>query len=56
MMMVLKKLSCDPSCGFEIQSHDAAEIKKFAAEHAKKSHKMTVTGKQLEGMIMTVKK
>jgi predicted small metal-binding protein len=47
----LKKIECDPKCGFLIQSHDEKEIVLIAAEHAKKSHKMDITEKELRGMM-----
>jgi predicted small metal-binding protein len=47
----LKKLECDPKCGFAIQSHDEKEIIDIAVKHAKKAHKMDVTEKEARGMM-----
>lgn len=34
----LKKLECDPKCGFMIQSHDEKEIIDVSLKHAKEKH------------------
>jgi len=34
----LKKIECDPKCGFVVQSHDEKEIIEIAMQHAKKFH------------------
>jgi len=47
----LKKVECDPKCGFMIQSHDEKEIVAIATAHAKKSHKMTITAKDVKAMM-----
>lgn len=47
----LKKLECDPKCGFSIQSHDEKEIVDIAIKHAKIAHKMDVTEKEARGMM-----
>jgi len=51
MAEILKKLECDPKCGFMIQSHDEKEIIDIAIQHAKKSHNMQVTEKEAKAMI-----
>jgi predicted small metal-binding protein len=51
MAEMLKKLECDPKCGFVIQSHDEKEIIEVAMQHAKKSHNMQVTEKEAKAMI-----
>lgn len=41
----LKRLTCDPACGFEVQSHNEQEILDFAMTHVRKIHpqmKMTI--------------
>ncbi len=47
----LKKLECDPKCGFAIQSHDEKEVIDIAIKHAKKAHSMDVSEKEAKGMI-----
>ena len=47
----LKKLECDPKCGFLIQSHDEKEIVEIAIQHAKKSHSMAITEKDARAML-----
>ena len=51
MAKMLKKLECDPKCGFKIQSHDENEIVEIAMQHAKKSHNMVVTEKEVKAMM-----
>ena len=51
MAEMLKKLECDPKCGFMIQSHDEKEIIDAAMQHAKKSHNMAVTEKEVKAMM-----
>ncbi|HUJ19587.1 MAG TPA: DUF1059 domain-containing protein [Nitrospirota bacterium] len=47
----LKKVECDPKCGFMIQSHDEKEIVQIATQHAKKSHNMTISEKDVKEMM-----
>jgi predicted small metal-binding protein len=47
----LKKIECDPKCGFLVQSHDEKEIVEIALQHAKKAHKMNITEKDVKGMM-----
>lgn len=52
MKTALKKLECDPVCGFMIKSHDEKEVIKVALEHAKKFHKGTkITEEDIKAMI-----
>lgn len=51
MAETLKKIECDSTCGFMVRSHDEKEIVEIAMEHAKKSHNMTVTEKDVKAMI-----
>lgn len=47
----LKQLECPPECGFMVRSQDEKEIIEMAKQHARKSHKMTITDKELKEMI-----
>lgn len=47
----LKKIECEPKCGFMIRSHDEKEIVEIATQHAKKAHKMNITEKEVKGMM-----
>ncbi len=51
METALKKVECDPKCGFMIKSHDEKEIIKIALEHAKKFHEMDITEKDIKNMM-----
>lgn len=50
---VLKSASCDPSCGFMVRSHDEKELTEIMMNHAKKSHNMNLTEKDVKGMMKT---
>jgi len=54
MAVKLKKLECDPKCGFLIQSHDEKEIEEIAIKHAKIAHSMVVTRKDVRAMMKEV--
>jgi predicted small metal-binding protein len=43
----LKKIECDPTCGFMVRSHDEKELIDLVSRHAKNSHNMTVSEKDL---------
>ncbi|MEJ2683520.1 MAG: DUF1059 domain-containing protein [Candidatus Sulfobium sp.] len=43
----LKKVECDPKCGFMIRSHDEKEVISAAIQHARKSHNETLTEKEV---------
>ncbi len=47
----LKKVECDPKCGFIIQSHDEKEVVEIATQHAKKLHNKNITEKDVKGMM-----
>jgi len=47
----LKKVECDPKCGFLIQSHEEKEIVEIAMQHAKKAHSMVITEKDVRAML-----
>jgi predicted small metal-binding protein len=51
MAEALKKLECDPKCGFSVQSHNEAEVIRIALEHAKTFHNMTMTEKEAREML-----
>ena len=50
----LKRIECDPKCGFVVQSHDEKEVMDIAKKHAKEKHDMNPTEQQLKGMLKTV--
>ena len=50
----LKKIECDPKCGFSIQSHDETEVIEIAKKHAMEKHNMNATVEQLRGMMKSV--
>jgi len=47
----LKKIECDPMCGFMVRSHDEKELVEIAKEHVKKIHKMKASDKELKERI-----
>jgi predicted small metal-binding protein len=47
----LKKIECDPKCGFTVQSHDEKEVIEIAKKHAKEKHGMNATDQQLKDMM-----
>jgi len=53
-MEELKAISCDPLCGFKVQSHNEKEIIEFAKEHLKKTHKMKLSDKEAREKLETV--
>lgn len=50
----LKSVSCDPQCGFMVQSHDENELTDIVIAHAKKVHNMDVTAADVRAKIKTV--
>ncbi len=54
MAAVLKKVSCDPMCGFMIQSHDETEILETVKRHVKNAHKMETTDEEVRGKMEDV--
>jgi predicted small metal-binding protein len=50
----LSKISCDPACGFEVQSHDEKEVIDFAIIHAKDKHGDTITEEDAKAMVVPV--
>ena len=50
----MKSISCDPSCGYMVRSHDEKEVMSAAMAHVKKHHAgMKVSDKDLKGMMKT---
>ena len=47
----LKKIECEPKCGFMIRSHDEKELVEIATQHAIKAHGMKVTEKDAKAMM-----
>jgi predicted small metal-binding protein len=54
MAGTLKKVECDPKCGFLVRSHDEKEVVDLAIRHAKKSHNMTLSEKDVKKMMSNV--
>jgi len=50
----IKKIACDPQCGFAVQSHDEPEVIRVASEHVEKVHGKKVPEKELWEMMTTV--
>jgi len=53
-MTELKSVSCDPQCGFKVQSHNEQELTDIVIAHAKKSHNMDVTAKDVKAKMKSV--
>ncbi len=51
MVEKLRKIECDPKCGFMVRSHDEKEIIAIAMDHAKKFHNETFAEKDVKAMI-----
>lgn len=51
MAQEMKKLECPSPCNFSVKSHDEKEIIEMAKQHAKKSHNMEISEKELKSMI-----
>jgi predicted small metal-binding protein len=52
--MVVKSVTCDPACGFKVQSHDEKELTSIVISHAKHAHNKDVTAEDVKGMMKTV--
>ena len=50
----LKSISCDPGCGFSIQSRDEKEVLSVTKNHVKKVHHMDITEKKAREMMKIV--
>jgi len=53
MAETLKKVECEPTCGFMIRSHDEKELIELVRQHAEKMHKMKVTDKDIREKMKT---
>jgi predicted small metal-binding protein len=49
--MALKSVSCDPACGFMVQSHDEKELTSIVIAHAKSAHHKDLTADDVKGMM-----
>ena len=47
----LKKIECEPKCGFMVRSHDEKELVDLVIKHAKLSHNETLSEKEAKEMI-----
>ncbi len=47
----LKKVECDPTCGFMVRSHDEKELIDLVKQHAKKSHNMNMSEKDIRDKV-----
>lgn len=50
----LKSVSCDPSCGFMVQSHNEKELISMVKMHVKNVHHKVISDKDVKAMIKTV--
>ncbi len=50
----LRRIECDPICGFAVQSHDEKEVIDIASKHAKSIHSMNATRSELMSKMKTV--
>ena len=50
----LNKVSCDPMCGFSVQSHDEKELISFVMEHVKNAHGKKMSEAEVRGMMKKV--
>jgi predicted small metal-binding protein len=46
-------VQCDSPCSFTVSGHDKKEVIAVVIEHAKTHHNMTLTAKDVEGMVKT---
>jgi len=47
----LHSVTCDPNCGFMIQSHDEQEVIGITKTHAKSKHNDDLSDEQVKGMM-----
>jgi predicted small metal-binding protein len=52
---VLKQVTCDPSCGFMVRSHDEKELAQIVIAHAKNAHNKDLTETDVKAIMKTVK-
>lgn len=53
-MQQLKSVSCDPVCGFKIQSHDEKELIEMVKTHAKNIHNIETTEEEVRAKMESV--
>ena len=51
----LYTVECSPDCGFKVQDHNSAELTDIVKLHASKSHNKTMSDKEIQGMMKTVR-
>ncbi len=49
----LKSVTCDPTCGFMVRSHDENELISMVKEHSKNIHSKEMTDKEVMAMMKT---
>jgi predicted small metal-binding protein len=49
--MALKSVTCDPTCGFSVRSHDEQELISIVQAHAKKHHNQNMTEADVRKMM-----
>ncbi len=52
----LKRVTCDPDCGFMVQDHDETELKKFVKDHLSNTHHKQVSDTDVEKSMKDVGK
>jgi predicted small metal-binding protein len=50
----LMKVTCDPQCGFMVQSHDKKELIGIVKNHVKNMHKKNITDEDVMKMAKKV--
>jgi len=51
--MTYKSVTCDPTCGFMVRSHNDKELTSIVITHAKNAHDKTMTEKDVAAMAKT---
>lgn len=52
--MTLRSISCDPQCGFMVQSHNEKELTDIVIAHAKNAHSMDISANDVKAKMKTV--
>jgi predicted small metal-binding protein len=50
----LKKVECDPMCGFMVRSYDEKELVEIVTQHVKKFHNKKISEKEAKESIKPV--
>lgn len=50
----LMSVSCDPMCGFKVQSHDMDELRSIVKAHVMEKHGKSLTDEEINGMMNPV--